>query len=79
MSKYEIFMRLRGEVSLVITNLDEEKADDHVKTLNQLSNEGELYYKKMILEERQSIMPVQTPNSVVVHTHDRTELKNLTK
>lgn len=38
-------MRLRGEVTLVISNLSELEAIDQVNTLNLLSNEGEVYYK----------------------------------
>lgn len=42
--EYNIYMRLRGEVSLVEANLAEQEALDHAKTLNLLNNEGEIYY-----------------------------------
>lgn len=42
--KYNIYMRLRGEITLVNSNLSELDAIDQVRTLNFLSNEGEVYY-----------------------------------
>jgi len=42
--EYNIYMRLRGEVSLVEANLAEHEALDHARTLNLLNNEGEIYY-----------------------------------
>ncbi|QNL51641.1 hypothetical protein H8S90_08740 [Olivibacter sp. SDN3] len=74
MSRYDILMRLHGEISLVIANLNEEEADDNVKTLNQLSNEGEVYYKQLTLEEKGSKASVQqfTHNPVSAITHHDT-------
>lgn len=45
---YQIWMRHRGEVTLIMENVHEQEVDSLVKTLNLLSNEGEVYYKKAV-------------------------------
>lgn len=42
--EFNIFMRLKGKVTLIDLNLTEQEAFDQVKTLNLLSDEGEVYY-----------------------------------
>lgn len=54
--EYNIYMRLKGEVSLVEANLAEQEAVDHAKTLNLLNDEGEIYY----------ILPTEATNTYLL-------------
>jgi len=43
----EIFMYHRGEIVVVLENVDPVEIDSLVKSLNMLSDYGEVYYKQL--------------------------------